>query len=205
MELKVQFENSEDITPADLDGIVVRFPFTVIRPGMGALRDKISKHRIDVCISGTLCSMWGFGRFFSQYQPPEAVKTLFQFAKKVVESKLKSGTLTEHEEIKLQTSQQPKENPYDVEKIKYPSESIFTVTVQDSFTTSKGIADEVNWKDIINEGENNYVELKSSLRYCYRNKESKKYIEKAIAKTIDAFLNSEGGKLFIGVDDKKIF
>ena len=36
---------------------------------------------------------------------------------------------------------------------------------------------------------------------CERNRRSKK-IEYAIAKTIAAFLNSEGGDLFIGIDDE---
>lgn len=66
------------------------------------------------------------------------------------------------------------------------------------------VTEEINWKDIINKGENNFIEFKSSLRYCYREKKAMKYIEKTIAKTINAFLNSEGGKLFIGVDDEGI-
>lgn len=63
--------------------------------------------------------------------------------------------------------------------------------------------EDLNWMDIINKGENNYVEFKSTLSYCLREKKPMKYIEKSIAKTIAAFLNSEGGQLFVGVDDNK--
>jgi hypothetical protein len=61
--------------------------------------------------------------------------------------------------------------------------------------------EESPWKELIKKGENNFVEFKSSLRYCLREQKPMKYIEHAIAKTISAFLNSEGGTLFIGVDD----
>lgn len=58
-----------------------------------------------------------------------------------------------------------------------------------------------DWKLIIDKGENDHIEFKSSLRYDYRLKKSNKILEKVIAKTISAFLNTEGGMLFIGVDD----
>lgn len=58
-----------------------------------------------------------------------------------------------------------------------------------------------SWEEVIGKGENNFVEFKSTLRYCLREQKPMKYIEHAIAKTINAFLNSEGGTLFIGVND----
>jgi hypothetical protein len=60
---------------------------------------------------------------------------------------------------------------------------------------------EIDYKALIDKGESNFVEFKSSLRYCYREEKPMKYIEHAILKTITAFLNSEGGTLFVGVDD----
>lgn len=201
MDLIVQFGDPQNITPSDLDGVVVRYPFTVTYPGKDARKDKVVQHQIDVWISGTLYSMWGFGRFFLQHQPMEAIKTLFQFAKEEVVSKLKSGTLKDHEEIKLFTSSELKENPYDVEKIKYPSEPSFVVSVENSTAKKRKATEFTDWNDLIKKGENNFVEFKSSLRYCYREEKKMDYIEKAIAKTINAFLNSEGGNLFIGVDD----
>ena len=57
------------------------------------------------------------------------------------------------------------------------------------------------WKTIISEGENKIIEFKASLRYDYHQKKLNKGLEFIIAKTISAFLNSEGGKLLIGVQD----
>src|SRR5690606_14192579 len=57
------------------------------------------------------------------------------------------------------------------------------------------------WLDTINNGENNFTEFKSTMRYCLREKKPMPYIEHGILKTINAFLNSEGGTLIIGVED----
>lgn len=69
----------------------------------------------------------------------------------------------------------------------------------------KGSADEVKEKidylELISKGENNFVELKSSLRWDYEKGNVNKLMEYIIAKTISSFMNAEGGKLFIGVDD----
>ena len=47
------------------------------------------------------------------------------------------------------------------------------------------------------------IELKSSFRYDVRLKASNpKVLEKMVSKTITAFMNAEGGTLFIGVDDQ---
>ncbi len=54
---------------------------------------------------------------------------------------------------------------------------------------------------LIKEGENQYVEFKSSLRYDYRQVKSLKSQEEIIVKSIAGFLNANGGLLIIGVDD----
>ncbi|MBN1348386.1 DUF262 domain-containing protein [candidate division KSB1 bacterium] len=61
--------------------------------------------------------------------------------------------------------------------------------------------DIINWLEIIAKGENDYVEFKSTLLYCLKEQKPMKYISQMIAKSITAFLNSEGGKLFVGVSD----
>jgi hypothetical protein len=48
------------------------------------------------------------------------------------------------------------------------------------------------------------VEFKSSLRWDYKQQKSNKEVEWAVIKTVAAFLNTEGGILLIGVDDKKV-
>ena len=57
--------------------------------------------------------------------------------------------------------------------------------------------------ELIAAGESDEVEFKSTLRYDLRDKSVNKKLEFVIAKTIAAFLNSKGGNLFIGIDDKK--
>jgi hypothetical protein len=59
-----------------------------------------------------------------------------------------------------------------------------------------------NWKDIILKGENDNVEFKSSLRWDFKINQINKELEFVIAKSISSFLNSKGGKLFIGIDDE---
>ncbi|MCE9664258.1 DUF262 domain-containing protein [Halomonas sp. M5N1S17] len=58
-------------------------------------------------------------------------------------------------------------------------------------------------QELILSGESDTVEFKSTLRYDLRTKEVNKKLEYVIAKTISAFMNSEGGNLFIGVDDNQ--
>lgn len=50
-------------------------------------------------------------------------------------------------------------------------------------------------------GEDSFTEFKATLQYSINSGKYEKYIEYAIAKTICGFLNSGGGRLFIGVDD----
>jgi len=59
-----------------------------------------------------------------------------------------------------------------------------------------------DWEVIIQKGETDFIEFKSSLRWDYRQEKINKTLELVIAKTISAFLNTEGGMLFIGVDDE---
>lgn len=54
---------------------------------------------------------------------------------------------------------------------------------------------------LIEEGESEWLEFKSTLRTNLQTGETDKRMEKAVLKTIVAFLNSEGGNLLIGVAD----
>lgn len=58
-------------------------------------------------------------------------------------------------------------------------------------------------EELILGGESETVEFKSTLRYDLRQKTVNKTLEYVIAKTISAFLNSNGGNLFIGIDDNQ--
>ncbi|MDV7144754.1 DUF262 domain-containing protein [Tropicimonas sp. TH_r6] len=57
--------------------------------------------------------------------------------------------------------------------------------------------------ELILEGEGQLIEFKSSMRYDMRTGEVNKKLEYVIAKTVAAFMNSDGGKLLIGVDDHR--
>jgi hypothetical protein len=63
------------------------------------------------------------------------------------------------------------------------------------------VEDIQSWKKLIAGGESNFVEFKSTLRYCLRQESPQKYIEFSIMKAVNALLNSEGGTLIVGVDD----
>ena len=63
------------------------------------------------------------------------------------------------------------------------------------------VEETINYEEVIKGGENDYVEFKSSLRWDYEQGNVNKLMEHIIAKTISAFMNSEGGKLLIGISD----
>ncbi|GGK18722.1 hypothetical protein GCM10007962_11130 [Yeosuana aromativorans] len=55
---------------------------------------------------------------------------------------------------------------------------------------------------LIELGEHDWVEFKSSMRYDYFKKTPNRELEVVIAKTIVGFMNAKGGKLIVGVDDE---
>lgn len=56
-------------------------------------------------------------------------------------------------------------------------------------------------RETIAQGENKWVEFKSSLRWDIKQSQPAPHIEHSAMKTVAAFLNSQGGTLLIGVDD----
>lgn len=56
-------------------------------------------------------------------------------------------------------------------------------------------------KELILNGESETLEMKSTLRFDLKEGRVNKKLEYVVAKTISAFLNTEGGTLIIGVDD----
>ncbi len=73
---------------------------------------------------------------------------------------------------------------------------LIIVILQKSFGDERGI------EEIISIGEHEKLEFKTSLRWDAKRGGVNKDLEKMVMKTITAFLNSEGGHLVIGVDDK---
>ena len=59
-------------------------------------------------------------------------------------------------------------------------------------------------RQIIAEGENDRTEFKSTLRWSLKENKVDHGVEVAWLKTVAAFLNTEGGRLLVGVDDKGV-
>jgi len=56
-------------------------------------------------------------------------------------------------------------------------------------------------KNIIEEGEDEFVEFKSTLRFNLYTGKNDKAMEQAVLKTVAAFMNTKGGTLLVGVSD----
>jgi predicted HTH transcriptional regulator len=69
-------------------------------------------------------------------------------------------------------------------------------------TLTATISREERVEDYIKKGESARLEFKSALSWDYKLGKQSREIENATAKTLCAFMNSEGGTLVIGVDDK---
>jgi len=59
----------------------------------------------------------------------------------------------------------------------------------------------IDLQKLIKRGESQFLELKSSARYDYRLKTTNQDLEIVIAKTLVGFMNANGGKLIIGIND----
>ena len=62
--------------------------------------------------------------------------------------------------------------------------------------------EQISTKEIIERGENDYVEFKSTLRWNLHSGKKDKAIENAALKTLAAFMNVNGGTLIVGVADE---
>lgn len=69
--------------------------------------------------------------------------------------------------------------------------------------TNDNIKTEIDLEEIIESGENSFLEFKSTMRWDVREGKPNKDREKDILKSIAAFNNSQGGKLLIGVEEKE--
>ena len=62
--------------------------------------------------------------------------------------------------------------------------------------------EQISTKEIIERGESDYVEFKSTLRWNLHSGKKDKAIENASLKTVAAFMNANGGTLIVGVADE---
>lgn len=71
----------------------------------------------------------------------------------------------------------------------------------DNISDARQYFSETGIQAIVNQGENETVEFKSTLRVDLKTKCKDKKIEAAVIKTLAGFLNTEGGTLLIGIGD----
>jgi len=71
------------------------------------------------------------------------------------------------------------------------------------YVTSHVPTSMINVRELIERGENENIEFKSSMCWNYKTNKKDKLMEFSIAKAVSAFMNSEGGYLLIGVGDNK--
>lgn len=70
------------------------------------------------------------------------------------------------------------------------------------FKTSQVNKDKsISLEELLENGESETIEFKSSLRWDYKQNKTNKEIELAVLKTIAAFMNTSGGNLLIGIDE----
>ncbi|OGN31837.1 MAG: hypothetical protein A3J01_00770 [Candidatus Yanofskybacteria bacterium RIFCSPLOWO2_02_FULL_45_18] len=67
---------------------------------------------------------------------------------------------------------------------------------------AKSLAEENDVNEMLKGGEHEKLEFKTSLRWDVARNQINKELEKTVMKTVTAFLNSNGGYLVIGVNDK---
>lgn len=60
-------------------------------------------------------------------------------------------------------------------------------------------------EDLIRKGEGENLEFKSSLMWDYKKGSASREVQRAVAKTLCAFMNSNGGTLVVGVNDQGCF
>ena len=70
-------------------------------------------------------------------------------------------------------------------------------------TTYLRTREQISTLELIEKGENDIVEFKSSLRWNMEKQHRDKLIEFAVLKTLTSFMNTKGGTLLVGVTDEK--
>lgn len=71
----------------------------------------------------------------------------------------------------------------------------------ENITVSRKAQVEISLEEMIQEGESDELEFKSSLRWSYKEGRIDKALEQVIIKSVAAFSNADGGLLLVGIDD----
>ena len=63
--------------------------------------------------------------------------------------------------------------------------------------------EQISTKELIEAGENDYVEFKSSVRWSLEKEHRDKLVEFALIKAMAGFMNTKGGTVLVGINDQK--
>ena len=121
-EKKVRF-GKPYLLPPTRDAVEYQFPFTVVDSsliGSPEEESETKQHSVKVGITGVLDACWRLSR-------PDLVKVLFEYGKQHIVEKLKDGTLSDKEELRLLTSSHPSKCPFDPSTISDPSQASINV------------------------------------------------------------------------------
>ena len=150
------------------------------------------------------------------------IETIGDLTEKKLEKVYKNKKLDDHlisflEQLQNKIKYSPKEIIFalnDEKNIELSEEEIEDLNFIKSFTKMVNEYDRLtsisknpspstidDWKAIKEKEEDIYIEFKSSLRFCYHQKKVEPKLEIKCVKTISAFLNRNGGRLIIGMDD----
>lgn len=109
------------------------------------------------------------------------------------------GRLTKYGHIELRESNSGK--PIVFDNIPEPQQYVELITHLKNSLQKTGNHSNKSLRKIISEGEHEGLEFKTSFRWDIHQNKVNKNLERAVMKTVVAFLNSEGGQLVLGVDD----
>jgi hypothetical protein len=71
------------------------------------------------------------------------------------------------------------------------------------FVVTRSLREDISIHELIQTGEHEQLEFKTSMRWDAKRGQINRELERSVMKTIAAFMNSKGGSLVIGVDDKQ--
>lgn len=104
--MQITFDDPRNVTPPGLDGVIYEFPFCF---DAETAEDNINGV-VEVSISGTLVSMWGFQRIRGANE--NLIEALYEYARRAAVDQAKAGTLSQHIEIPLRTDTAPHHAPH---------------------------------------------------------------------------------------------
>lgn len=123
-EKKVRF-GKPYLLPKTRDVVEYQFPFTVVDSSLiGAPEEESEtrRHTVKIVIAGVDVACWGLSQ-------PDLVKVLFEYGKRYIVEKLKYGTLSDKEELRLSDLNPPDKCPFDPSMISDPSQACINVPI----------------------------------------------------------------------------